>query len=376
MKRVYIIAGEDSGDALGAALMDSLRRITSVPLDIEGFGGAQMVARGIHPPFPLEEVAVMGAIAILKDLPRLVRRAREVISACLAFSPDVIVIIDSPEFTHRIASRLRKALPGVPIINYVSPSVWAWRAYRARLMNAYVDEVLALLPFEPQVYHELGGPDCTFVGHPISETFDRLQGGAKDPDLVLLLPGSRTSEVTRLMPIFAGVLEVLASNHPQLRFVLPAADAQIERVQKAIADWVVKPEIVGGTDAREAIMRDASLAIAASGTVTLELAIARVPMVVCYRIDWLIARFRFLLRAHSVVLPNLIAGGNDFPELIHLECNAPNIIDHAQALLTGGPDLEKQKAAFDRVEAAMQIEGLPPSERAARRVLHHLSLML
>lgn len=376
-KRIYIIAGEDSGDALGAALIEALRQHAPEPLDLAGLGGWHMHEQGIVSPFPLDEVAVMGVVAIAQQLPSLIRRAYRVIDDAIAFQPDLVVIIDSPEFTHPIARRLRKRLPGVPILDYVSPSVWAWRSWRARRMRSYIDEVLGLLPFEPQAYRDLRGPPCTYVGHPLIEALDRLRGSASsnvgtEPKTVLVLPGSRRSEVTRLMPIFRGAVERLAAADPALRFVIGAADDLTALVSALAAEWDIATEIVTGRDAREAAMREARAAIAASGTVTLELALARVPMVVCYRLDWIAARFRFLVRIHSVVLPNLIDGGNDIPELIHSDCTVEKIIETAQPLIAGGAERDRQLAAFDRVAEAMKPEGPPPSARAAARVLHHL----
>lgn len=378
-RRIYVVAGEESGDALGGALVAALRRLSPEPLQIAGLGGERMKEQGIDPPFALDDVAVMGAFAIMRHLPLLYRRAYDVIEHAERFRPDVIVIIDSPEFTHPIAKRLRKRLPSVPILDYVSPSVWAWRSGRARRMLRYVDEVLALLPFEPAAYKTLGGPLCTYVGHPLIESAQALRADRNNPsgddNRVLVLPGSRKSEVTRLMPIFRDCVEALSAAHPELRFALPAADAQVARIEGLLADWRVKPNIVRGRADREAAMRGARAAIAASGTVTLELALARVPMVVCYRIDWLIARFRHLLRAHSVVLPNLIAGGNDIPELIHTDCTVDRIVATVLPLLAeDSPPRQTQTAAFDRVESAMNFTGPPPSDRAAVRVLHHLGL--
>ncbi|MCB1492300.1 MAG: lipid-A-disaccharide synthase [Rhodobiaceae bacterium] len=368
--RICLIAGEDSGDILGGALMATLKARLDPPPVFAGLGGSHMRAEGIEPPFPLDDVAVMGAIAILKHLPVIWRRAHQVIDHAVAFRPDVIVIIDSPEFTHPIARRLRKRLPGVPILDYVSPSVWAWRSYRARKMRSYIDEVLALLPFEPEAYRELDGPACTYVGHPLSEEVARLKSdGAPDRNRVLILPGSRRSEVERLMPIFSECVARLAAARPGLHFVLPAADAQVARVRALAAEWPVRPEIVEGRENREAAMRGAMAAIAASGTVTLELALARVPMVVCYKIDWLIATFRSLLRAHSVVLANLVAGGNDIPELIHKDCTVERILAEALPLLDETALRQRQMTAFDRVEAAMKFDGPSPSERAAGRVM-------
>ena len=240
----------------------------------------------------------------------------------------MVVILDSPEFTHPIARRIRKRRPELPIIDYVSPSVWAWRPGRARKMRAYVDHVLALLPFEPEVHRRLDGPPCSYVGHPLVEQRDWIRsrdgealrarlGLPNGRPVVVVLPGSRPSEVGRLMQPFGTAIGELAANIGPVSVVLPAVETVKPVIADAARSWAVPPVILTGEDDKFAAFRLADAALAASGTVTLELAVAGTPMVVAYRADPIASSMRFLLIAHSVVLPNLILGENVFPELLN-----------------------------------------------------------
>ncbi|MBV8770242.1 MAG: lipid-A-disaccharide synthase, partial [Hyphomicrobiales bacterium] len=226
---IAILAGEASGDALGAPLMRRLREVLAPrKLTFVGVGGQAMEEEGLRSLFPLSEIAVMGFSAVLARLPLILRRIRETAEMIAATNPDALVIIDSPDFTHRVARRVRAKLPKLPVIDYVSPSVWAWRPGRARAMRGYVDHVLALLPFEPAAHRRLGGPNCTYVGHPLSERLadftpnvDEEAAREASPPVVLVLPGSRRTEIKRLLPVFGEAIARLASTHP-IRPVLPA----------------------------------------------------------------------------------------------------------------------------------------------------------
>ncbi|MEM9207218.1 MAG: lipid-A-disaccharide synthase [Pseudomonadota bacterium] len=376
-RRLFVIAGEASGDALGADLIRALRRQDENGFEIAGIGGDRMIAEGIDTPFHVTEVSVMGIFAIAAALPRLVKRVHEVVDHAIAFKPDAVVIIDSPEFTHPIAHRIRKRLPDVPIVDYVSPSVWAWRSYRARKMVGTIDKVLGLLPFEPAAYEALSGPPCVYVGHPLIERLDEFtpdpDRGTRSPKTALILPGSRSSEINRLLPIFKEAVHAFDQwTDEPIEWVLPAVPQHAERIKTELSSWTVPVTTIIGRDEHRAAFRKAHLAIAASGTVTLELALARVPMVVCYRIDIVIAAFRSLLRAHSVVLPNLIAGGNTIPELIHKDCTVENILDWMKRLWTDTPDRKAQMAVFQTVEDELRKAGPSPSSAAADEVIKSL----
>ncbi len=249
--RIFLIAGEASGDQLGAGLMQALRAKRP---DVEfcGVGGTAMAQAGLVSLFPLEDLAVMGFLPVMRHLPRLLKRMDETVAAVREAQPDALVIIDSPDFTHRVAKRVRRFLPQLPVIDYVSPTVWAWRSGRARKMRAYVDHVLALLPFEPAAYRRIGGPPCSYVGHPLIERIgdlrpssEDLQCRNQDPPLIVVLPGSRASEIERLMPIFAETLKRVAEATGAFDCVLPAVAHLEARIKDKVADWPVKPRVIG-----------------------------------------------------------------------------------------------------------------------------------
>ena len=289
---IYLVAGEESGDALGGALIRALRQRSTSELDLAGVGGRAMAAAGVMSPFPIEELSIVGVSAIPRRLPAILRKIRQTADAIVAKNPGALVIIDSPDFTHRVARRVRRYLPSIPIIDYVSPSVWAWRSGRARAMRAYVDHVLAILPFEPAVHERLGGPPCTYVGHPLIERLgdlrpnpDEAQRRRNNPPLVLVLPGSRTTEIRRLTAIFGAALGRVADRIGPMELVLPTLPHLSEEIRRASSGWTIKPRIVTAPADKWAAFRAARAALAASGTVTLELALAGVPTVAAYRIS-------------------------------------------------------------------------------------------
>jgi lipid-A-disaccharide synthase len=345
-----------------------------------GVGGEQMEAAGLSSLFPLADIAVMGPVAIMARLPALVRRVYSTVDAALDFNPDALVIIDSPEFTHPIAKRIRRRRPDIPIIDYVSPSVWAWRPGRARKMRPYIDHLLALLPFEPDAHRRLGGPDCTYVGHPLiekaawidhldlSEFRARLELTPGVPVLVVL-PGSRVSEVSRLMAPFGEAIRALRQKISPFEMILPAVPSVRPLIEQALAAWPQQPYIVEGEADKFRAFRLADAALAASGTVTLELAVAGTPMVVAYRIDRLMASIRFLLTAHSVVLANLILGENAFPEFIHENCVPEKLCLALAPLLTTTPERAAQLSALAKIRDKMFLPEGTPSGKAADAIL-------
>ena len=376
--KVFLVAGEPSGDNLGGALAKALKAHAPYPIEIKGTGGDAMEKAGVSPLYPLSDVSVMGFADVVPALPRIIRRAYSVIGAIEEFEPDVLVIIDSPDYTHEIAKRVRKRLPALLIVDYVAPTVWAWRSGRARAMRRYLDAVLALFPFEPDAFQRLNGPECHYVGHPLIERRELLPdpGGKRDGDrrTILLLPGSRANEIRRHMAELGKAASLILERHPEADFVLPAVAAQRTLIEKALETWRVKPRLVIGDDGRYAAFRTAHCAIAASGTVTLELAIARVPMVVIYAIDWYleIGR-RYFLRAPSIVLANLIGGENVVPELVYRNFNAERVAQEAAALIGDTPERSRQLALFEKVAENLGIGGDAPSQRAARVVFDLVS---
>ncbi len=380
--RIYLVAGEESGDQLGAGLMRALRAANpGRDIAFLGLGGERMRREGLDPIFPMEEISVMGILPVIAALPGIVRRAYRVIADVVAHDPDALIIIDSPDFTQPIARRVHRRAPHIAIVNYVSPSVWAWRPGRARKMRGYVDHVLALKPFEPEAHRRLGGPPCSYVGHPLIEKRDLLRpgpgeraGAAEGPLELLVLPGSRRSELRRLAEPFAGALERFRDGFAgEFRVTLPAVPHLVQEITALTRDWPVEPEIVVGEEAKFAAFRKAHLALAASGTVTLELALAGVPMVVAYKVSRLEEQLKYLIKVDTIVLANLILGENVIREYIQADCNADNLGDALLALAVEGEARGGQVEAFTRLDQAMDIGEETPSGRAARLVMHEIA---
>jgi lipid-A-disaccharide synthase len=383
-KRIFLIAGEHSGDFLGAALMRSLDQQLDPSPVYAGVGGDQMEAQGLHSLFPLDDVAVMGISAVIPRLPTLYKRGMEAVEAAIRFNPDVVVAIDSPEFTHAIARRIRKRRTDLPIINYVSPSVWAWRSGRARKMRRYIDHVLALLPFEPEAHQRLGGPSCTYVGHPLIEKLPYMQscdpvalrerlGISDGAPVLLVLPGSRSNEVLRLMAPFGETVIALRQYIPDLEIVIPVVDSVRQLVEQERDKWQVEPHLVSGEDDKFAAFNLADAALAASGTVTLELALAEVPMVVAYRVSRLESSLRGLIEVPSIVLANLVLQENLFPEFIQENCTPDHLAPALMDLLQDSEVLAKQKNGLRQIVERMQLPQGTPADAAAEVVASYLA---
>jgi lipid-A-disaccharide synthase len=375
----YLIAAEESGDALGAALARSLMEHERDRLNLAGVGGRAMGAAGIASPFPIEDLSIMGLTAIPRRLPLILRRIRETADAVVAAQPDVLVIIDSPDFTHRVARRVRRLAPSIPILDYVSPSVWAWRPWRARAMRSYVDCVLAILPFEPAAYLRLGGPPCVYVGHPMIERIaelrpnaDELRRRRSDPPLTLVLPGSRSSELSRLLSTFGAAMARVAERVGPLDLVLPTVPHLLARIREGVAGWQQQPRIVSDPAEKWAAFRAARAALAASGTVTLELALAGVPTVAAYRlslIEELVFRAARTPGISTAILANLVIGEKAVPEFLQRDCTAANLAAAFIPLLTETPQRQRQADAFQRLDSIMGIGTVSPSGKAAAIVL-------
>jgi lipid-A-disaccharide synthase len=383
--RVFVVAGEHSGDRLGAKLMAALRRLHAGRVDFAGIGGEDMVAEGLASLFPISEIAVMGPAAILKRLRQIMRRAYQTIDAAIAFDPDVVVVIDAPEFNLRVAQRIRRRRPHIPIIDYVSPTVWAWRPGRARAMRPHVDHLLALLPFEPKAHAELGGPTCSYVGHPLTERLAEIKAietdslrqriGLQDGQVpIAVLPGSRRSEVTRLLGVFGEAVGMLAARNHRLAVLLPVVPSVQTLVATGVAGWPVKPILIEGEADKWRTFRLARAALAASGTVTLELAAAGVPMAVAYKVEpWIAPALRRMIKVPTVTLPNLVLGENAFPERIQEQCTPAELAGLLHDLIGDTPARAAQIAALARIPAALELPpgNATPSEAAARIVLSH-----
>jgi lipid-A-disaccharide synthase len=376
-RKIFLIATEESGDRLGASLMKVLRQRLGDAVAFEGVGGRAMAQEGLSTLFPIEELSIIGLAAIVRQLPDILRLIRQTATAAIAAAPDILVIIDSPDFTHRVARRVRAQAPNIPIVDYVSPSVWAWRPGRARAMRRYVDHVLALLPFEPEAYRRLRGPPCSFVGHPLTDQVETLRPDAlerqrryAEPPLLLVLPGSRRSEIRHHMAIFGEAVARLRTQGLAFELILPTMAHLVEAVRSGAASWPIPPKIVVGETEKRAAFRIARAALAKSGTVTLELALSGVPMVAAYKAGR--AEAFVVLRAikvSSVILANLVIGDNVVPEFIQNDCTPQNLARGLGDLLSDTPQRQRQLDAFKKIDAIMSVGKGPPSIRAAEIVL-------
>lgn len=376
--RAFLIAGEPSGDNLGGALLAGLRQLDP-DLQVAGVGGGAMAAEGLDSLFPMSELSVMGLAEILPRYRALKRRIAQTAAAVVAFAPDVLITIDSPDFCLRVARQVRAAIPRQRTVHYVAPSVWAWRPGRAERMAEVIDHVLAILPFEPPLMHE-AGMTCDFVGHPVvaqplaplAEAQEFRAAHAIDPDapLVLCLPGSRKGEVTRLAPRFDEALMRLRDRVPEMRVVLPTVPGVADMVRAMARRWPTTPVVVQGEVDKRAAFAAADLALAASGTVSLELAANRVPMVIGYDMAPISrALIGMLLRTDTVTLVNLVTSSREVPEFLGRRCQPGPMATALLDLLDDPAARSAQIAAMDAAMAALGRGGEPPGLRAARSVL-------
>ncbi|MEM6386677.1 MAG: lipid-A-disaccharide synthase [Pseudomonadota bacterium] len=385
--KLYILAGEPSGDKLGAALMAGLKELRP-DIEFRGVAGPLMQAEGMESLFPMRELSVMGITEVLPKYPALRRRLHETAEDCLAFAPDALLTVDSPDFSLRLAKQV-SARSKIRTIHYVAPSVWAWRPGRAAKMARHIDHVLALLPFEPP-YMEAAGMTCDFVGHPVvaepvasaheAERF-RSETGIGAAPLLLVLPGSRASEVSRLASVFGASLKPVVEARPDLRVVVPAADGVAAAVQAAVRDWPGDPIVIDPGEAADALGKKraafvaADVALAASGTVSLELAASGTPMVIAYDMSWLSWQIMSrMARIDTVTLVNLVVGENAVPEFLGPDCTPPNIADALVTLLDDKSARVRQLAAMHATLVNLGKEGEPPGLRAARSVLRALGV--
>ncbi|GAB4267145.1 MAG: lipid-A-disaccharide synthase [Pararhodobacter sp.] len=380
--KVFLIAGEPSGDALGAALMEGLSTLAPGTC-FAGVGGPMMTAQGLTSLFPMDELSIMGLAEVLPKYRALTRRIRETAEAIAAEAPDVVVTIDSPDFCLRVLAIAKAAMPTLKTVHYVAPSVWAWRPGRAARMARVVDHVLALLPFEPP-YMRAAGMGCDFVGHPVTaqpvadraeaRAFRESHGIDAAAPLVLALPGSRKGEVARLGPVFGQVLDRVAAAQPGLRVVVPTVAARAAQVRALVADWPGAPVVLDAADTplevKRAAFRAADAALAASGTVSLELAASGTPMVIAYRMNALSqAIISRMLRVDTVTLVNLVSETRAVPEFIGPRCRPEAIAPALSALLADGPARQAQAEAMALTMERLGRGGEPPGLRAARAVL-------
>ena len=373
-----LVCGEPSGDELGAELMSGLRALAGDRVKIVGVGGSAMKAQGLKSLFPLDATAVMGLREVVPRIPEILRRVRIASDFARATRPDALVCIDSPDFTHRIAQRLHRLNSGIATVNYVAPQVWASRQYRARKMARYFDLVLALLPFEAKFF-EQHGLRAEFVGHPVVERASKIVGGdtlrsrlAIPPaaPLLVVLPGSRANEVRALLQIFRETVAVLAKSVTDLHCVLPAVAHVATAVRSGTENWPTSLHVVEGEADKFASFAAADAALAASGTVTTELALAGVPMAVGYKLGWLTYRLvRPFVRVPYITLVNLLLGYEAVPEFIQDRCRPDLLAACLERLLLDTEYRSKQKEDLYKAASLLGQGGEVPSHRAARALL-------
>lgn len=377
-KTIAIIAGEESGDLLGADLMRCLKARIGTPVDLIGVGGGHLQAEGIKTLIDPSEIALMGITAILKRMPQLLAHVRNVAASIIAAKPDLLIIIDSPEFTHRVARKVRAAMPDLPIINYICPSVWAWRPDRAKDMTAYVNEVLCILPFEPAELARLGGPKGTFVGHRLMSDPDILRVSVTRKNRtqyngqLMLLPGSRGGEIKRLLPDMLETAKLMLANGTAKSVVLPTMERHKGAVEQAVAAAGLAVEIAIGGPAKWHAFANSDAALAASGTVSLELALCNVPHVSVYRLDFLARHvISRMFIAWSANLPNLIADRVVVPESYeHFFRPSTHARLMAGLMEPNSAAKDAQLQGFERVRKAMHTSR-PAAEIAAERILSY-----
>lgn len=376
--KIAVIAGEVSGDLLGADLVAQLKVMHSGPIELVGVGGDALEAQGLKSLFDFSELSIMGFTQVLSKLPRLIKLISITADAIVQAEPDLLLVVDSPDFTHRVAKKVRSKRPDLPVVNYVCPSVWAWKEYRAKAMLDYVDAVLAVLPFEPAVMQRLGGPETHFVGHRLSSHPDirRVRQARQARGLrplgskrtILLLPGSRGGEITQLLPIFGEAMQEFVTRNGETRFILPTVPRQEARVREMTCDWPARPEIVVGDAAKWQAFEEADAAIAASGTVILELALAYVPVVSTYKGDWIIRMLSHRIKIWTGALPNLIADYAVVPEYFNDVLRPASLVRWAERLSLDTPQRTAMLSGYDEVWQKLETER-PAGEAGAAVVL-------
>ena len=373
-----LVCGEPSGDALGAQLMAGLRALAGDRVRFTGVGGLAMAREGLESLYPLDTTAVMGLREVVPAIPAILRRVKQAVTFAVQTKPDAVVVIDSPDFTHRVARGIKKRDPSIRTVDYVAPQVWASRAYRAKAMASYFDLVLALFPFEVPFFEKFG-LKAAFVGHPVIERAAHVTGGeelrarlgiAADAPLLVLLPGSRTSEIRFILPVFYGAVSILAGLVPGLVTVLPTVPHVAGKVRAATLDWPTPLHILEGEADTYAAFDTADVALAASGTVTAELALAHTPMVVGYKVGGLTYFLsKFLMTVKHITLINILLGREAVPEFLQAGATPENLALAVGRLFS---DESARKAQIEAMKEFGRLLGEgdePPSRRAARVLL-------
>ncbi|MDR2794557.1 MAG: lipid-A-disaccharide synthase [Holosporaceae bacterium] len=379
IKKVFIIAGESSGDYLAAKLMESMRRICLDPIEFFGIGGPCMKKVGLKELFSIDELSIIGIFEVLGKIFRLKRLIDKTVAAISIYNPNIIITIDSSGFTHRIAKKIKKqSQASPPIIHYVAPPVWAWRGWRAKSMHKFIDKLLVLLPFEPELFRK-HGLDTVFVGHPIAtdvdfekpselllENFKKAQGLAAENRSIVLLPGSRQSELDKHLPPLEEFANLMAANYGAVKFIIPTTESMKKILEVSVCHWRQKPLVITDKALKVMAYYTSDLAVAASGTVTLELARIGIPSIIIYKTSLVTyAIVKFLIRIKHVCLINILAQQNIMPELLQWDCTGKNIFHQAISILENPSQIAEQKKKFAGIMA--QISADP--DKAAAEVL-------
>jgi lipid-A-disaccharide synthase len=375
---LMLVCGEPSGDALGAQLMAALKALAPGRIRFTGVGGLAMAREGLDSLYPLDATSVMGLREVVPAIPKILRHVKQAVDFAVRTRPDAVVVIDSPDFTHRVARGVKARDASIRTVDYVAPQVWASRAYRAKAMASYFDLVLALFPFEVEFFRKFG-LQAAFVGHPVIERRVKMIGGgalrarlgiADDAPLLALLPGSRTSEIRFILPTFKDTVAKLAGQVPGLVTVLPTVPHVAAKVRAAAADWPTPLHIVESEADKYAAFDAADVALAASGTVTAELALAQTPMIVAYKVGGLTYFLsKYLMTVTHITLINIILGREAVPEYLQGAATPQALADAVARLFADPAARAAQVAAMTEFAHALGADDEPPSLRAARVLL-------
>ena len=376
--KYYLIAGEPSGDSLGARLMESIKK-NDKEAQFFGLGGDSMQSQGLKSLFNITELAVMGLAEVIPSIPRILKRINQTIADIQNTAPDVIITIDSWSFCARIHKKIRKLKLGIPQVHYVAPQVWAWKKKRARTMYKYIDLLLTLFPHEPKYFIPYN-LDTVFVGHPVIEStivngknkgkFRQNHNIKDEQKLMLVLPGSRHNEVERLLPDFLEVVKKMQAKHPDFVYAIPTVSTVADKVKKMVANSGLPITVVEGEQERHNAFTDADVAIAASGTVALELAIVGVPHIVAYKVpkptEWVARHF---IHIQFVNLTNILLGREIVPELLQQDCNPANIMAYVEQFLNKESLYKRQMEGFEKLRQKLGMGEQTPSDNACKAIM-------
>lgn len=371
---IFLSAGEPSGDFLGAQLMQALKK-TGHSFTFKGMGGQQMEAADLQKVLPFEGLSLMGFFQGIKKIIHLYRYARLLQQKILEEKPDLLITIDFPGFNFYLGKKLKGS--GIPHVHYGAPTVWAWRPWRAKAISRFLKHLLVLYPFEPPYFEKYGLP-TTFVGHPLMEEtfsqktnikqFKQTWAIKEDRDVILLLPGSRKSELEKHLPIFQETTRLLKEQRKKIHWVIPTLESLKEFIP--LKGWGDDVTIITSPEDKQAAYALAKGALAASGTIALELALARVPMIITYKVDWLTSAIvRLLIKTPYVCMVNILLKRGIVPEMLQGQCQPVLLAEKIQSFLTNERAREKQFQAFDRLKTLLKFKDQSPSMRAAQVVL-------